>query len=73
MRKRRIAAVIAIIIMLSLLLSLGIGAIEYPDGSTLYFYDVNGSDKLLDARFEDKDSGTLLKTMKAYGPALVKI
>lgn len=69
MQKRRIAAVIAIIIMLSLLLSLGIGAVEYPDGSTLYFYDVNGSDKLLDARFEDKDSGTLLKTMKAYGPA----
>lgn len=69
MQKRNAMAVIAIIIMLSLLLSLGIGAVEYPDGSTVSFYNVNGTNKTLIAKFEDNDSGTLLKTMKAYGPA----
>ena len=69
MQKRNAVAVIAIIIMLSLLLSLGVGAVEYPDGSTVSFYNVNGTNKTLIAKFEDKDSGTLLKTMKAYGPA----
>ncbi len=69
MRKRNILAVLATLLMLSLLLSLGVSAEEFPDGSTVYYYDAQGTDKEIITKFVDNDSGTLLKTLDMFGPA----
>lgn len=69
MQKRNILAVLATLLMLSLLLSLGVSAEEFPNGSTVYYYDAQGTDKEIITKFVDNDSGTLLKTLDMFGPA----
>ena len=69
MQKRTIMAVLATLLMLSLLFSLGVSAEEFPNGSTVYYYDAQGTDKEIITKFVDNDSGTLLKTLDMFGPA----
>ena len=68
MAKRKLSTVIAIVIIFSLLLSLGVSAIEYPDGATVYNYDAQGTDKEIITTLVDS-SGSTLKMLDMYGPA----
>ena len=68
-KNRKLVAVIAVALLLSLLLPVGISAEEFPDGATVYFYDVHGTGKEIITELVDNDSGTLLKTMDMFGPA----
>ena len=68
MAKRKLSTIIAIVIIFSLLLSLGVSAIEYPDGTTVYNYDAQGTDKEISTTLVDS-SGSTLKVLDMYGPA----
>ena len=72
MKKKLWTKIITCVLLIATLLSIAIipaSAVDYPDGGTIYYEDINGTKKTVTIKAYSTKDGHHLKTMVMKGPS----